>query len=406
MTRYLAIDGNYFATRCIMILNQGDNVNNLETDLECQNYYEALKVQFAKVWDILGRYCDNVIFVADSWSWRKQLKPFLPYYVKKQMQEEEGIEINIEYKGLRQEYKEKSDINYDNLYKIFGQFVDMIYDKIPTFRIDGLEGDDILCLLSKKIIHDHDQCCIFATDKDLTQLIDGGMFMYSNTKSKKSPYGSFIISKEISEAYIPEKPDPLKMLMARNGDDATFKQMLHIDMYDRGNTIDRSFQSGIEISSPNKTILTKIVCGDKSDNILPLIRWYKDDKTYSVTEKMIERAFYNMMENYNEGTCKMILNDNDAVVDLLGNLMIITKQKTSMTNLREHFNHNRKLVELDPKYFPEESKKKFETKYQELLPKLYKNVGYEYIREVLGLATAQISDKATNILRDSIPEDF
>jgi hypothetical protein len=112
------------------------------------------------------------------------------------------------------------------------------------------------------------------------------------------------------------------------------------------------------------------------------------------------------MENFNEGTAKMVLNDNDSVVDLLCNLMIITKQKTALTNLREHFVHNRKLVELDPKYFPEESKKKFEARYKELLPKLYKNVGYEYIREVLNLATAQISDKATNILRDSIPEDF
>lgn len=77
-----------------------------------------------------------------------------------------------------------------------------------------------------------------------------------------------------------------------------------------------------------------------------------------------------------------------------------------MTNLREHFNHNRKLVELDPKYFPEESVAKFETRYKELLPKLNQNLGYEYIREILNLATAQISDKATNILRDSIPEDF
>lgn len=406
MIRYLAIDGNYFANRCIFTLNQGDNVNNLETDLECQRFYEALRVQLAKIWDVFGKHCDNIIFVSDSYSWRNKLEPYKPYYVKLQESEEEGTEINITYKGLRKEIKEQSDINYENFYKYYDMFVDSIYDKIPVFKVDGLEGDDLFALIADHINADSDECCIFGTDKDLTQLVTGGVYMFLNTRSKENPNGLFMISKEISNIYIPEKPDPLKMLMARHTDDITFKNLLSADLYDKNGTVDRLWGNGLKLSEPHKIILNKIVCGDKSDNILPLFRWKSGDRNYSVTEKMIEKAFFNMMEGYNDGTCKMVLNDFDSLVDFLSNLMIITRQKCAMYLIREHFAYNRQIVELKRKYMPVESVEKFENRFKELQPKMNKMLGYQYIREALSLASAQINDQATNILKDSIPVDF
>lgn len=411
--RILAIDGNYFANRCLGILNQGDNINNIETPEERQKFKEGLKVQLIKLWQSFGMYFDNFVIVADSFSWRKQIPVFKPWYVTSK-DLEDGM--NIEYKGYRKVRREESKINYQNFDADWKEFVDENEDILNIIKIRDLEGDDILKLLSDKFLEDDIECCIFATDKDLTQIINDKVFMFSNTKSKQHPNGYFIMNDWMYKHYI-DCGNMLQRIMVRGNDAMTFNDIMSINIFDYQTPVYRHLNEGIMIAEPNKVILNKIVCGDNSDNILPIIRWKYMTKDGSqncvsgnmqwrnVTEKMLIKAFDNSMIFYTNEMCGKIINDSEYLIDLINNLIIITKVKTTIHPVRELFNHNKKMVFLDRKYYPISSIDEFDVRYSELMNDGWqRKMGLSDLKKALNMSAAQINDRAQNILQSSIPD--
>lgn len=403
--RTLLIDGNYFANRCLALLNGQDKENNLQSDEECDLFHKALISELIKLWQPFSKYFDNFVIVADYKSWRKNVT-FVPWYISKE--EIESGEAHVGYKETREMRKKESPINYNNFIKVWYNFLKEYQDKINIIYIDGLEGDDVLKLITDKLNEEDVETLIYASDKDLIQLVHGNIFLYLNIKSKQHPDGCFVLSKDLYDKYISGGNDIIKKIMISYQDDIDFLDLLKINLYDDRVQCDRKLSQGMLIAEPYKIIFTKAVCGDKSDNILPIMRWKSKtgNVNYSVTEKIVDTALGDMLEHYSDRGCKSVMDNSDKMIDFFNNVIIETKQRTPIHNLKVAFDHNLKMVHLDPKYYPKESVKTFEEIYPSIELNLKKRIFPDDLNKIFGVSTAQINDKATDILKDSLPDDF
>ena len=404
--KILLIDGNYFAMRCLGTLNMGDAVNNLITDEEKSNFMSCMNLQLIKLWESFSVYCDRMIFCADSYSWRKELPSYRPFYVdEKDIQS--GL-ITLGYKKQRDKIKEESDIDYDAFYELFNKFIEEIKEDVNVVRSKGLEGDDIINLLSKQLSEKGNEVIIFCTDNDLTQLSRHNIILFRNIRSKKAPFGEVILSsvdaqkmnekKSLNQSLLFEK-DVSKM----NG---LYSDLLSINLIDDSNKAVRKPGQGLEIAEPNKIILKKCITGDKSDNILPLLRWKSSNGkiNYSCTEKHIEQAFENTFEPYTENSCREYLQNPEYIKHLLENLILVTKvnekstKKAKINDVFEHFRYNLKLVFLYQKLIPPLYYEEFIEKYDNYQDKMKMFDVEKFKRD----HTINIKDSALSFLERSI----
>ena len=196
MSKYFLIDGNYFAMRCLGTLNMGDNVNNLITEEEKSNFLSCMNLQLIKLWESFSVHCDKLIFCADSFSWRKELPTYKPFYISDE--EVSNGDVILGYKKQRDKIKAESDIDYDMFYELYNKFLEDIKDDVTVIRSKGLEGDDIIELLVNKLvltagpIQSDNEVVVFCTDNDLTQLSRENVIIFRNVRSKKAPFGELI----------------------------------------------------------------------------------------------------------------------------------------------------------------------------------------------------------------------
>jgi hypothetical protein len=109
------------------------------------NTYRILKKKFSK------EYGELVICHDSGACWRKEFFP--------------------EYKGNRKKQKEKSPIDWDNIFTIFDMIRNEVRDNFPYkhMHIPHAEADDIIAILTKKY-HQEEKVLIVSSDKDFQQL--------------------------------------------------------------------------------------------------------------------------------------------------------------------------------------------------------------------------------------------
>ena len=404
MSKVLLIDGNYFAMRCLGTLNMGENVNNLTTEEEKHNFTSCLNLQLIKLWESFSVYCDQLVFCVDSFSWRKELPDFKPFYIAQE--DIENGNVILGYKKQRDKIKEESDIDYDEFYRLFGEFVENIKDDVNVVRSKGLEGDDVIELLANDLAPKN-EVVIFCTDNDLTQISKNNVIIFRNIRSKKAPFGEVILSsvdfqkmnnqKSLNQSLFEKDINKLNGL---------YKDLLSINLIDDSNKAVRKQGEGLEVSEPNKVILTKCIMGDKSDNILPLLRWKSSTgtKNYSCTEKHIEQAFENTFEPYNENSCKEYLQNPENIKHLLENLILVTKineksnKKVDVVELFAHFRYNLRLVFLYHKLIPPQYMEEFNKNFSNYANRM-KPFDIEKFKQK---HTINIKDSALSFLERSI----
>ena len=79
-----------------------------------------------------------------------------------------------DYKLNRKAAKADSKLDFDKFFPIFEQLktdFQNTFTNIPVFKVDRAEGDDIIAVISKKIIDRKYQVIIVSTDKDFAQLL-------------------------------------------------------------------------------------------------------------------------------------------------------------------------------------------------------------------------------------------
>jgi hypothetical protein len=370
-----------------------NNVNNLITDAECEQFFNGLTLSLCNMYQTFsnakGNLISNLVLVRDHDSWRKEVEPFKPYYVKDNRL--------IGYKEQREETKEKSPINYDNFYKVWSEWYDHIKQYFPNLDIKGLEGDDLLLLLSRKLSAEGIYNTIFCTDGDLKQLVSDKTILFRNIRSKDTPNGEFVLSSLLYNIIF-NKTD--KMALLQTGDSLYWSKLFGVTLGNIDGTVrqHRELGKGINIAEPAKISLTKIIGGDKKDNIFSIFGWKSSTGTreFKVSELQIEKALNECGWEYTNADCKGVFDKYENLQIFVNELRKVIHQEH--VNLREnkildHIKHNMKMIILSPNFLPQDLVAEFDKQYDELKDRILEGKDYtNYVNQVL---TANSNTSAT-----------
>jgi hypothetical protein len=411
--RLFVIDGNYFANRCIFGLHAGGNENYLETETDMINFGFSLKNSFINLSIAIEPLFDSIVFCSDLNSWRKKVEPFKPYFVDN--------ETPIGYKENRKVLKEDSPLNYDNFYIVYNKFVKELKEltsktNIPVFEINGLEGDDVIMLISSllsennpetpRLSNDFDECqnwemTVFCTDGDLNQVVKNNVMLFRNIKSKDAPSGEFVISPQKYLDVFSKNDSPAQLLLQNTFESTYYKSLfgLNLDLSNK-TPINRQLNAGISIATPYTVAMQKSICGDKKDNIFPIFGWKLGDKNYKVTPKMIEKSLKTQGLLPTEKTFRELFTDKDALITLLLDLKQSTKQTVNISNVIAHLKHNFLINILSVKNIPEEHVAQFLSDWK---------TNFVYFENKFNVTPLKVQnlnkkDNAVNLLENSIPD--
>jgi hypothetical protein len=393
--RILQVDGNYFAMRMLGGLNMGDRINNLETNEEKKSFTASLNSSLILLWDTFSPFVDNIVFTTDNHSWRKDITPHKPYYI------EEGTLIG--YKEQRKAKKEESSINYNNFYSLYRDFIESLKTKMIVFDIYGLEGDDILMLISNKLKDNREiELITFCTDGDLMQIVKHNSMLFRNIKSKDSPFGEFVLSYvKYCELY---EQDAKTQLLGGNGIDASFYRRMFKLSVNGNSSIDRTLHRGINIATPFKVALVKSICGDKKDNLFSILGWKSStgNLNYKITDKHIEKALEKHKYKLSENVCQQILLDKNLLVNLMISLKDVCKQPDAdLKDMGAHLKHNLRMNILAVSNIPEKYLIEFNDVWNALGAELTTG---KFDSKLLKSSVVTQKDSTSSLLENSIPD--
>lgn len=308
----LLIDGNWLLMSRLSVLN-----NKYLDDFDLCHNLQLLMIKSINVVLRNFRDIDNIIFCSDGGSWRNQIP--LPNCLKK---DKDGNPI--EYKGTR---VKSTDINWQAIFDSYHELMDIMQRNNITVSNDkDIEGDDWIWWWSTYLNSKGTNCIIWTKDNDLKQLVhmnenkcfsvwwnkDGGLF----TEDFPEDSFNFMFNYEFNE-----------------------NEKLLTDICKKSVSVTKI--------NPKHIVIDKILKGDVSDNILPVIlRVSKTnpDKKFKISTKDIDYD----LEYDNDN------NVNEYITETLSMKKYLGKVEDSVTDTIDHFKYNRKLVELSKGNYPKE----------------------------------------------------
>ncbi len=224
------------------------------------------------------------------------------------------------YKGTR---KQKSDVDWTAVYQIYEEFQEIMQKHgVTVHQISGAEADNVLFGWSTMLNDRGKSCIVWTGDRDLIQLVnhssanDAHTVWYYNTKRTLYAYPGFVNDMETSAAQNMEADD---MLFNMNG-----QHMRRDDYQSRILDWVKENKVTVEEVDCDKFIFTKMLVGDKSDNIQSVVTWQKEMKngnlrTYSITDKMAEKIFDQFTKEHKDFTIDYLFSSEhkDALSDII-----------------------------------------------------------------------------------------
>lgn len=401
INKVLTIDGDFFGHRTLHGLRITNSKVTLGTRGDMLLFENELNNQLIGLLDIFTGIVQNVVFVFDSHSWRKKTEHYTPYYI---LQEEGNIEP-LGYKANRTSVKENDDIDWEMFKHCLDNFIDRIKTNtnLKVFKIDGLEGDDLLLLLSRKFNKEGIENVIFCSDGDLAQIVNSKTHVFRNNKSKECPDGTVIISKKNFDKKFGQQ-DVMSMFLSNSFDTELIDNLCKLKLDAKNKLMaKREPNKQIVFSEPLKIAFIKSVIGDKKDNIFPILRWKSKTgtKNYKVTEKMMLKVFSELgYKDINDTFIKELMANDDDFKTFFLNLVVETKQVGIAKNILVHFKHNWKVNTLAINNIPENYVTDFDFEFEK-----EKSEIINFSEELMSLSSVgKVNDSATNILLNSTPD--
>lgn len=285
----------------------------------------------------------RVIFALDSRSWRKDI----------------SIDENEGYKAQR---TKSAIINWDNVFKIMGEFADILETNgFIISKFDRAEADDLIALWKQELLFNQNQhVIIVSADEDVRQLVQ--FYPYAPGKfAFCTVFNPFLQGKNASKKlYVPEKYWDEWILDAEPGD--FFNRGIDVDKEDFKRILNEP-KTKLEKVNGEKIVLRKIFCGDDGDNVPAIYTWINDKgKEVRITESKFEK----IIDYIGEGTDAYDLMDKKEMI--YDQLALISGQRPPF-KIEDRLKRQLQLVHLDPLIFPEEFVKAFTTKISEELAK-------------------------------------
>ena len=327
----LIIDGHNFFFRCLWsAFRQGKKTKLLSTKKDIDTYEKKLMVDFCSVLKQLNPIINDVVFVEDSHSWRKDLL------------------LQQEYKGNRKKVQDNIDRNgFSTVVNNFSETLMNLGVKVSL--VDRCEGDDLIAAWSQTLFNDDKSSLIFSTDKDLTQLLkcvnDVHIIQYSPVQNR---------------LYV--CPESMKVI-----DDMKNQVITEENLFDEIFTIsieNNPFQTFVEsteidIVYPEHVRFTKIVGGDTSDNIFPV--YYKPPtettRSKGLGEKTVEKIYNAFKEKLGCEFDYHIYSNEDAMkilCNIIYEVANIKDDEFTKRMLFENIKTNTSLVSLTTESIPKD----------------------------------------------------
>jgi hypothetical protein len=271
-----------------------------------------------------------------------------------------------------------------------------------VFDVKGLEGDDILMLISNKLTDNQNiEIITFCTDSDLMQIVKNNSLLMRNIRSKEAPFGEFVITyNKYCEIF---EQDAKAQLLGNSLDSSFYRNLFGMTLY--GNSkVDRSLNKGISIATPFKVALLKSICGDKKDNLFSVLGWKSTtgNTDYKITEKHIIKALDRHRYLLTEQICQQILVDKELLTNLIITLKDICNQpNVPLKEIGKHLFHNLKMNVLNRGNIPEKYVIEFDAMWNSFEKEILET---KFNSALLKTLDVNIKDSATNILQQSIPD--
>lgn len=312
----LLIDGNWLLISRASVL-----MNSFKKDLPLgakQQSQEELADLLAKsICTILSRIpsIDNIILMADGGSWRKQL--LVPKFIEGTL-----------YKGNR---TVDNDIEWSYIYNALNGLIEKAREEgITVSQYNNIEGDDWAWYWSRRLNSDGINCLIWSSDNDLKQLIQIDESTKAFTAWYNDKNGIWMPNS------IKESDDEMDFFM-----NATYYSPILESLKNK-----ISKQNYI---NPDDVVMSKIICGDAGDNILPVMRYQKNSRNYRITEK----DWTDIKENFVLNNIEDFLDHRKGIALLIATHKKFKPYKPDIFELEEMFDYNTKLVWLNEKVIPD-----------------------------------------------------
>lgn len=327
----LIVDGHNFFFRSLWsTFRQGGKSKILSTQKDMDTFEKKLMVDFCAVIKQVNPVINDVVFIMDSHSWRKDLL------------------LQQEYKGNRKKVQEDIDKNgFNTVISNFANTLRTIGVKVS--QVERSEGDDLIYAWSDYLFNEGKSSLILSTDRDLNQLVkcvEGvHIIQYGPVKNK-------LWVSEASDREIKKLSN--RQVTQENLFNEYFTISIENDPFER-------FIEGmdVEVVDPEKVRFMKIVGGDTSDNIFPV--YYKaateSTRAKGLGEKTVEKIYNQFKEKLGcefdyhiygqEDTVKMLCN-------VIYDVAKINDEEFTRRMLFENIKTNTSLVSLTSESIPED----------------------------------------------------
>lgn len=340
--RTLIIDGNFM---CKRLLHDYTFKENPAKDRV--GYLTDLANHIACEIERIEGFCDNIIMVKDSHSWRKNcnLLPNLKCDENKNIYKID-TEETLKYKANR---IQSDDRDWSAIFSTFVEFCECLRDKFGVAFIDvpETEGDDCIWAVSQYLRTKHIKTCVYCTDSDISQLVTPSNVILRRIKSKAAPDGEIVVHPKFWEMYNKsmDTTDPMAIF---NYDPTKWSP--ENDMF-KG----KSLGNGISICYPPYKVLLMIVMGSGKDNVPEIFTWKNKSQFRHITQKYVDEALSLMGLTYKDITYENLY-EEPFIKSLIINLCHVTKQTQFINELDYLYKlaiQNRKMNFLSKTEIPE-----------------------------------------------------
>ena len=315
----LLVDGNWLLISRFSVMTKLFRENQSEPILESatNNLYDRMA---RSIHMILNRFkeIDNIIFITDGGSWRKQLP------IPSQLQ-------NITYKGNREE---EVGISWNHVFKALNKLSKRCKEVgITTCTQSNIEGDDWAWYWSRRLNAEGTSCIIWTSDHDLMQLVQnkGGIF---------TAWYNDLAGLTLHESLEIKNPDP---------DDLDFFMQPVIYKNPIIEGLEKRSGKKVNYIDPNAIINSKVICGDSGDNIKSVVRVVKSGRNYGVGPKDWEGVAHTLHIH----TIQELISHKQDIARELLKLNKFRGYGVTPEQVLEMIDYNIKLVWLNEEVIPE-----------------------------------------------------
>ncbi len=289
----------------------------------CFTYLNSLIVS-------LGSSLSSVHIVFDSKSWRKD---YISTFFKEVETKSHSLS-EFTYKGTRK---------YEDMHYLFFDYFQKILvpawqesSGVNCHKVEASEGDDIIAGLCERSDEDS---VIYSVDQDLKQLVTGNGKNVVLLLPKQMHKFKRLIS-------------PLNLFKPEPASESLLDDFFSLDSFDSISPMERTIRVLKEKDYVEQNvdsideILTKILLGDKSDNV---------PKISGLTPSKASKVLLAIRSEFDQPLAMLDALDDTFIYFCVSQIGIVTKTKdqSSLDHIKQHLIFNIRILRLSTRVFPE-----------------------------------------------------